>query len=66
MNSSCENVNICSMLTENQQRQLFNMGYGCILLEQVPLEDFKKITKNKTIIDRFMRYKFSFKLRLVA
>lgn len=63
---SSENINIFASLTSKQKDKLYSMGYCGVLLEQIPLEDFKKITSNKDIINRFMKYKFSFNLRLVS
>ena len=62
----CENVEIYFMLTKKQRQKLELRGYCHVMLETIPLNEFTKITNNKVIIDRFMKYKFSFKLKLVG
>jgi hypothetical protein len=54
------------MLTKKQRQKLELRGYCHVMLETIPLNEFTKITNNKVIIDRFMKYKFSFKLKLVG
>jgi len=66
MSYKLENLNIFALLTSKQQDKLYSMGFCGVLLEQIPLEDFRKITSNEDIINRFIKYKFSFKLRLVS
>lgn len=61
----CENVDIYFELTRIQRKKLNSYGHCHVMLEQIPMEIFKKITKNKQLIERFHNYKRSF-IRRVA
>ena len=61
----CENINIYFKLTKDQRKKVDKLT-SPILIEQLTLEQFGRITKNKALRERFKAYKFRHPLKLVG
>jgi hypothetical protein len=47
------------MLTRNQRIKIRDMGYSYLFLENIKIEDLKKVTKSKKIHDRLVNLRRS-------